>query len=306
MVKRFILSIDLGGTNLKIGLVDLKYKVKDKEILKTKSHESKVELINAIIKSVYSIIARNKLKLSDIAGLGLGLPGPIDVEKGVVHFFPNIPGWKEVKLRSILQKKLKFPVVLDNDANLMSLAEYKLGAAKGSLNAICLTLGTGVGAGVIINGSLYRASTFAAGEIGHIPINVKGPRCNCGGIACVEAYIGNKRIERLARKIFKRSITLEETSVLAKRKDKRALRLWGQVGTNLGTALVGVVNLLNPDCVVIGGGVAKAGKILFDNVKEIVKNQAMPIQAKHVKILRAKLGGDAGLIGAAILVKEGV
>lgn len=306
MAEKSILSIDLGGTNLKIGLLDSRYRIRDKEILSTKSQNSKEGLISAIIYSAGKIISRNRLKHSDIIGLGLGLPGPIDVEKGLVHFFPNIPGWKEVKLRAILEKKLRLPVVLDNDANLMCLAEYRLGAAKGSVNAVCVTLGTGVGAGLIINGSLYRAKTFAAGEIGHIPINVNGPKCNCGGVACLEAYIGNRRIEELAVKIFKKRITLEETSVLAKRKDKRALQLWNQVGKNLGTALVGVVNLLNPDCIVIGGGVAKAGKVLLDRVREVVEKQAMPIQARHVKILSAKLGSDAGLIGAAILAKEGI
>jgi len=306
MAEKSILSIDLGGTNLKIGLLDSRYRIRDKEILSTKSQNSKEGLISAIIYSAGKIISRNRLKHSDIIGLGLGLPGPIDVEKGLVHFFPNIPGWKEVRLRAILEKKLRLPVVLDNDANLMCLAEYRLGAAKGSVNAVCVTLGTGVGAGLIINGTLYRAKTFAAGEIGHIPINVNGPKCNCGGVACLEAYIGNRRIEELAVKIFKKRITLEETSVLAKRKDKRALQLWNQVGKNLGTALVGVVNLLNPDCIVIGGGVAKAGKVLLDRVREVVEKQAMPIQARHVKILSAKLGSDAGLIGAAILAKEGI
>ena len=305
MQSKFILAIDLGGTNLKIGLLNSSFKILRKHVLSTKSHVSKGALIKAIIDSVNTIAASSGVRKSEIIGLGVGLPGPIDVQKGLVHFFPNIPGWKEVRLKAILENKLRVPVFLDNDANLMCLAEFKLGAAKNTTNAVCLTLGTGVGAGIIIDGTLYRAKTFAAGEIGHIPINESGPRCNCGGIACVETYVGNKRIVALARKMFGRDIPLETLSNMARKGNKKALALWRTIGAHLGTALVGVVNLLNPDCIVIGGGVAKAGKVLFDSVKNVVASHAMKIQARHVKIVKSKLGSDAGLIGAAILAKEG-
>jgi glucokinase len=306
MPGKFIISIDLGGTNLKVALMDLSYQIKLKSILSTKAFIKKETLIRAIIDSVRDIIKSNALHRNNILGIGLGLPGPIDAEQGIVHFFPNIPGWREVKLKKILEQTLRLPVFLDNDANLMALAEFKLGAAKGLRNAVCLTLGTGVGAGIIIDGSLYRGSTFCAGEIGHMPINEKGTRCNCGGIACLETYIGNNRILENARRLFKRDISLEELSRKAKRHDRLAQGLWSVVGTKLGIALAGVVNLLNPDAIVIGGGVAGAGKILFDKVKEIILNRAMRIQAKHVLVLKAKLGSDAGLIGAAILVKENI
>ena len=306
MKKKFILSVDLGGTNLKIGLLDSKYNFLFKQVLSTSLHCTKESLIKATVYAIENIIKFRSLKRQEIFGVGLGLPGPIDVEQGLVHFLPNIPGWREVRLRSILEKKLKLAVALDNDANLMCLAEYKLGAAKGSRNAVCLTLGTGVGGGIIIDASLYRASTFAAGEIGHIPINEEGPQCNCGGRACLEAYVGNNRIMAQVRKVFGHGMSLEEVSSLARKGNKKAIALWETVGKRLGIALVGVVNLLNPDCIVIGGGVANAGKVLFDKIKEVVKNQAMKIQAEHVKILKAKLGSDAGLIGAAILAKEGI
>jgi len=304
MKKKFLLAVDLGGTNLKIGLLDLKYKILYKEILGTKSLKTKEGLIRAIIVSINNIIKVRRLNRASILGVGLGLPGPIDVERGLVHFFPNIPGWKEVYLKRILEKRLRLPVILDNDANLMCLAEYRLGAAKGSINSVCLTLGTGVGSGIIIDGTLYRARTFAAGEIGHIPINEKGPKCNCGGVACLETYIGNRSIILEAKKIFKQDISLEKLSVLAKRGNKKALNLWKSVGRHLGIALVGVVNFISPDCIVIGGGVAGAGRTLFDKVKEVIAKQAMKTQGKHVKIYKAKLGNDAGLIGAAILARE--
>lgn len=304
MSGKLIIAVDLGGTNLKIALLDAKYKIIDKQVLSTRKFVKKEKLIWAITQAVNDVIANNGLEKRRILGVGIGLPGPVDVKQGLVHFFPNIPGWKEVKLKNILEKRLGLPVFLDNDANLMCLAEYKLGAARGSDNAVCLTLGTGVGGGIIINRSLYRARSSAAGEIGHIPINERGPRCNCGGRGCLEAYIGNQRIKAQARRIFKRNISLEELSGLAKKGNKSALRLWSGLGRRLGRALAGVVNLLSPDCIVIGGGVANTGKILFSEVKKTVLTQAMPVQARQVKILKAELADAAGLVGAAILVKE--
>jgi glucokinase len=303
MSKKYIIGIDLGGTNLKVGLLDLSFKIRDRLNLSTANFLRKEILIAAIVNSIDKIIKANRLRKTDILGVGLGLPGPIDADKGIVHFFPNIPGWLEVGLQKILEKKLKLPVFIDNDANLMALAEYKLGAAKTAKNAVCLTLGTGVGAGIIIEGKLYRGSTFAAGEIGHMPINEKGPECKCGGYACLEAYIGNLRIMRQAQKIFKRKISLEELSRLA-RHNKKAARIWSVVAERLGLALVSVINLLNPDCIVIGGGVANAGRILFDKVEETILTRAMLVQARAVNIRKAKLGNDAGIIGAAILVKD--
>ena len=304
MKKRFIVSIDLGGTNLKVALLDLKYRIIDRQILNTRSLHKKDNLIAKITEASLDIINCNGLSKKNILGVGLGLPGPIDIERGLVHFFPNIPGWKEVNLRNILTRKLGLPIFLDNDANLMCLAEYRLGAAKGSSTAVCITLGTGVGGGIILDGKLYRGPHFAAGEIGHIPINENGPRCNCGGIACLETYIGNNRILSLARKLFGSSITLEKLSSMARKKNKKAIVFWSDIGKHLGVALVGVVNLLNPDCIVIGGGIANAGEVLLKKVREVIKARAMKVQAEHVKVLRAKLGDKAGLIGAALLLKE--
>jgi glucokinase len=139
-----------------------------------------------------------------------------------------------------------------------------------------------------------------------LAINEKGPYCNCGAVGCLEAYVGNKRILTEARKKFKRGITLEELSGLAERHNKMAVEIWRKTGAHLGFALAGGVNLLNLDAIVIGGGVAKAGNALFDSINKTLKVQAMSVQAKRVRILKAKLGNEAGLIGAAIMVKEGL
>lgn len=304
--RSYIIGIDVGGTNLKIALFDLRLRLLRRETLATGRFRRKEELIRAICGAVEGIIAHHGIKKSRVCGVGLGLPGPVDPARRLVHFFPNIPGWKEVSLGSLLERKVRLPVRMDNDAKVMALAEHRLGAAKGAGNAICLTLGTGVGSGIIIDGEIYRGRDNAAGEIGHMPINERGPRCNCGGMACLEAYIGNRRIMARARKIFGRAITLEEASLLARKGNAAACSLWKEAGRHLGTALVAAANVFNPERIVIGGGVSEAGRVLFDEVRRTVSARAMRVQAKGLVIAKAKLGSDAGLIGAALLVKEGI
>lgn len=304
MKRNMIIGIDLGGTNLKLALIGRGLGIKSKCLLRTARFLQKDDLISGIVESVHRIIETNGLMKNQIMGIGIGLPGPVDAAHGLVHFFPNIPGWKDVRLKTILQKEINLPVCVDNDANLMALAEHSIGAARGARNALCITLGTGVGGGLICEGKLYRGSAYAAGEIGHVPLNEKGPRCNCGGTACLEAYIGNRRILTAARASFGKGVTLEKLSVLAQQGNKKAIKLWKAVGRHLGIALTGAVNLLNLDVIVIGGGVANAGSILFNEVRAAIKERAMSVQARHVRIVKAKLGNDAGVLGAAILVKS--
>ncbi|MDD5108671.1 MAG: ROK family protein [Candidatus Omnitrophica bacterium] len=304
MVKKFIIGIDLGGTNLKCALLDSSLKIKAKNSFSTKSFDNKQKIIYGISDSIDSFIFNQGLSKSAILGIGIGLPGPVDTFKGLVHFLPNITGWKNVELKEILEQKTKLQVVVDNDAKLMALAEYKAGSAAGYMNAICLTLGTGVGAGLIINGDLYRGQDNAAGELGHLPINETGPLCGCGAKACLEAYIGNTSITKEAHKIFGSGTSLEDVSQMAKDNNLKAIKFWYAIGEKLGLALAGVVNLLNLDVIVIGGGVACAGKVLFESVKKTIFSRAMSVQAKRVKILKAKLGINAGIIGAGYMVKE--
>ncbi|MCX5693834.1 MAG: ROK family protein [Candidatus Omnitrophica bacterium] len=304
MVKKYIIAIDLGGTNLKCALLDGQLKIKAKSYFSTKSFDNRLKLIQGLADSVGNFIVSQGLKRSVILGVGIGVPGPVDTLAGVVHFLPNVPGWKEVALKKILERKTKLPVFVDNDAKLMTLAEHQVGAAKKSKNVLCLTLGTGVGGGLIINNVLYRGADNAAGEIGHLPLNEKGPLCGCGARGCLETYIGNNRILKNARKIFGSKITLEKVSALARQFNPKAVAFWSQVGKELGLALSGIVNLLNLDAIVIGGGVSGAGKVLLESVRRTILLRAMPGQARRVKVIPAKLGIDAGIIGAGYLVRE--
>ena len=229
MIKRFIVGIDLGGTNLKCALLDSNLKIRARNSFYTKSFNNKQDLIQGIADSINSFILKQRLNRSAILGVGIGLPGPVDTFGGVVHFLPNIPGWKEVNVTNNLRHKIKLPVFIDNDAKLMCLAESKAGSAAGYSNALCITLGTGVGGGLIINGSLYRGKDNAAGEFGHLPINEKGPLCGCGASACLETYIGNSAIIKEAVKIFGSEISLEKISKLAKKNNLKAIKFWNGV-----------------------------------------------------------------------------
>lgn len=303
MAEKYCIGIDLGATNIKLGLVR-NDKIIYKYSLPTRNFGHQAFLIEALCKNIAAILSEKGIPRKDVSGVGIGVPGPVDFARGIVRYFPNIKGWKNVPLRKIMRQKVRMPVYIDNDANLMSLAEARLGAAKGEKNVIGLTLGTGVGAGIMINGGIYRGASFAAGEMGHIPLNERGPRCNCGGAACLERYIGNRYILQNAKKVFGKNITLEEVSRLAKAGNKKAARIWDGVAMHLGIGLSGVINFFNPGAVVIGGGVSHAGRLILDKVRRVVRERAMPTHSRAVKILKARLGNDAGMIGAALLVQQ--
>jgi len=305
-MSKFIISIDLGGTNTRVAIVDSRLKIKSKLSFPTKSYIShRTFLIDEIVKVIKLSLNNNRLNKLQVLGLGIGVPGPVDFKNGLIHYLPNIPHWQNTPLRKILRNRLGFDVFVDNDVNLMALAEARLGAAKGANNAVCITLGTGVGGGLILDGEIYRGTDFCAGEIGHMPINVDGPKCNCGGKACLERYIGNKYVLMDAQNKFKnKNITLEELSKLARDGNIKALEIFATFSNRLGVALTGVVNLVNPEVIVIGGGLSYSGGFLFRDVQKVIRERAMPTHAKRVQVKRALLGSNAGLIGAALLVKE--
>ena len=305
-MKKYVIGIDVGGTNIKFGLINSLGKIISRNNLITANcSKTKNQLIDSLAEAIKELLQDNGLNSKDVLGVGIGLPGLINYEKGVVTSLTNISGWRSVPLKSLLQKKLKIPVFIDNDVNLIALGEWKFGAGRGYNNLLCMTLGTGVGSGIILNGDLYRGEGFAAGELGHMPLNEKGPSCNCRGFGCFECYVGNGVLVAKAAKIFKnKNIKLEDVYDLANGGNIRAVQFWGETAAHIGNGLVGVVNLLNPRLIVIGGGVAKSYKLMRKVIEGIVKKRAMKIQANMVKIVRAKLGDDAGLIGSQVLISS--
>ncbi|MFA5059119.1 MAG: ROK family protein [Candidatus Omnitrophota bacterium] len=307
-MSRFVLGIDVGGTNIKCGLVDPSGKISLRTAFPTKSFaQSKSALIKALVSCAQKTITQNDIGKKDILGIGIGFPGLVDFPKGMVHCLVNIPGWKNVFVKKIIQQEIGIPTFVDNDVNLMALGEWKFGAGRGVKNVVCITLGTGVGGGLIINNALYRGEGFSAGEIGHTPINENGPRCNCGGTGCLERYVGNKYLLEKSKKIFRgKTISFPEITRLAAKGNRKAIAFWEEVGFHLGIGLTGVVNILNPDRIVIGGGVSNNHRYLFPAIKKTILQRAMKIPARMAKIVKAQLGEDAGIIGAQVLVNHAV
>lgn len=305
-MKSFVLGIDIGGTRVKYGLINPSGTVVARKYLDTKTYSfSKTSLIEAVFNAAVSLLKKERLTLKHLTGVGVGVPGLVDPQKGLVQSLTNIPGWKNIPLKQILQNKFRVPVLIENDVNLITLAEWKFGAGKGVKNLVCFTLGTGVGGGLIIDNRLYRGEGFAAGEIGHMPINRKGPACNCGGWACFERYVGNRYLTERATRSFGRKIdSPRDVGDMAHAGKKEALRFWEEVGTQIGDALTGVVNLLNPRMIIIGGGVANNYTFFAPAVKQRIKERAMKIPASQVRVVRASLGDNAGIIGARVLVQE--
>ena len=309
------IGIEVGGTNVKIALVSDKGKIIYSNSIPTRAEMGYEHTINSMKDAVRDLLKETKMKPSDIEGMGFGFPGQIDCKKGVVRLAPNIPGWVNIPIASIMEKEFGIPTRVDNDVRTATLGELNYGAGIGCENLVCITVGTSIGSGLVVNGKLVRGANNAAGELGHIKLNMQGgPLCGCGDRGCLEAYASGPSIVALAeeyikggkstkyRELANPDITPYIVAVAAKEGDPVARQIFRIMGEYIGMGLVSVVNLLNPEKIIIGGGVADAGDILFDPIKETIAKRAMTIQ-KEVEIVPAQLGNTAGVIGASLLIK---
>jgi glucokinase len=316
MMKVVAVGVDIGGTSVKLGIVDTKGKILMRDNFSTKELKGRAAMMDKLVERVKFLTKEARSRGMKVKGVGVGAPGPIEVEKGFVYTFPNIPGWNNTPFKAILEKKLKMPVRIDNDANAMALGESMFGAGKGARSVVALTLGTGIGGGIVLDGKLFHGRTYSAAEIGHMTINEDGPLCGCGNRGCVETYVGNgyfsdevkRRLKAGAKSILSKWIKEGKTvtPLLVKQAawkgDKFALKMWEDTGSHLATALAALANILNPDRFVIGGGVAQQAEVLFRPLMRSFKRKAFPIAVRSVKVMPAKLGAEAGLIGAAALI----
>ena len=310
------IGIDVGGTNVKIALVSDKGKIIYSNSIPTRAEMGYEYTINSMKDAVRDLLKETKMKASDIEGMGFGFPGQIDCKKGVVRLAPNIPGWVNVPIASIMEKEFGIPTRVDNDVRTATLGELNYGAGVGCENLVCITVGTGIGSGLVVNGKLVRGANNAAGEIGHIKLNMQGgPLCGCGDRGCLEAYASGPSIVAMAeeyirggkstkyRELANPDITPYIVAVAAKEGDPVAKQIFRIMGEYIGMGLTSVVNLLNPEKIIIGGGVADAGDILLDPIRETIAKRAMTIQ-KEVEVVPAQLGNTAGVIGASLLIKS--
>lgn len=315
MVKNRI-GIDVGGTNVKIALVNDKGNILYSNSVPTRAEMGYEYTVNNIKQAIRDLITETGV--TNIEGIGFDFPGQIDYKNGIVRLAPNIPGWVNIPIAKIIEDEFKIPTRIDNDVHCAALGELKFGAGQDCENFICMTVGTGIGSGIVINGKLVRGASNAAGELGHIKLQMnEGPLCGCGDYGCLEAFASGPSIVAMAEEYISGGkstkfremasggeITPYIVAEAAKLGDPVAKRIFTKVGEYIGFGLASVVNLLNPEKIIIGGGVADAGDILIEPIKETIKKRAMVVAGSAVEIVPAKLANTAGVIGASLLIES--
>lgn len=307
-------GIDLGGTFIKFGLVGRNGSILKQGQKESGGEKGKGEVLLRMEEAIKE--ALSGARLSEIKGIGIGTPGLVNSE-GTVFLAPNLPDWNNIPLAKIFREKFRLPVKVENDVNTITWGEYLFGAGKGFRTIVCITLGTGLGGGVVVDGKLLRGGNYSAVELGHITINAKGPRCGCGNKGCIEGYVGSARIVAKVKRYLKtnhssiipelvshdlKKITPKVISEAYRKGDRLAARIWKEAGADVGVMLADLVNIFNPEAIIVGGGVAQAGEPLFNAIKEEIIKRAFPLLSKNIKILPASLGPESGIKAAAALV----
>jgi len=310
-------GIDIGGTNVKFGLFNGSGKVLFKEQRPTMAEKGPTPLLHMITNIAERLLYFAAEEGYAVKWVGVGSPGAVDHKTGkVIGPCPNIEGWQGTEIGVTMRDRLNMPVFVDNEVNAMALAEARFGAAIGASSVVCATVGTGVGGGVIIDGRVVHGFSSSAGELGHMTIDVDGPRCACGNYGCIESFCSTRaivartksRLNNGLTEIFSEvlegsieNLTIKKLFTAAKKGDSVALSVVSDTARYLGAGLAGVVNLLNPQVVVIGGGVADGGAGFIETVAEEIKRRAFSSAVEKLTVTKAALGNDAGFMGAGLL-----
>ncbi len=302
------IGIDFGGTSIKFGVVLGKQIIEEAPIILPKDYPKPFDLIQAIADTV------NKLQKehSDIKAIGCGVPGFVDTPTGRIHNLTNVPGWIDIPLRDLLTEKTSLPCIVENDANAMGIAEWKFGAGSGFAHLVCLTLGTGVGGAVIVNNQIVRGAQFVAGELGQTSIHYNGRAGAYNNAGALENYIGNNAFAAEAKRAyFKAGIekhiddcTPTALDAAATAGCSVAIDCWDDFARKLACTIGNCCWLLNPQAFVIGGGISKAGKTLFEPLRKHMAAQLNAPFRDHLEIIPAKFSNEAGIIGCAVLALE--
>ncbi|MFC1993027.1 ROK family protein [Chloroflexota bacterium] len=314
-----VLAVDLGGTRIRTALVSNKGRIMAKENHLTLAEEGSQAVIGRIVSAIEHLLGLSNIGSSQLHSICVAAAGAIDTDRGVITLSPNLPGWRDIPLKDIVQERCQVDTFLINDANAAALGEHRFGVGKGTNNLVYITMGTGIGGGIIIDGNLYSGTCGSAGEIGHMTIDVNGPKCNCGNTGCLEALVSGTALSREAIRRIRQGersslaeivkgriedITAEAVEEAARSGDSLASDVIFKAATYLGIGMVNLVNIFNPDMIVVGGGMANMGDLLLEPARQVVKERAFQISAQAVRILPSQLGDDAGLIGAAVFARQ--
>ncbi len=313
-MSKVIIGVDLGGTNVKTAIVTPDKEVLSKDSRPTHAGEGPVAVFEAMEASARDAMQAVDVTPEDVLAAGFGAPGPMNWRTGVVYSPPNLPGWKDVPLADEMAKRLGVPCYVDNDANVACYGEYWLGAGQGTESMVVLTLGTGVGGGIVVFGRLLRGIDGTAAELGHLKVQRDGRACGCGNRGCLEAYASvtgmvKTAVENLAKYPDSKlnllcdgrpdTITGKMISDAAGEGDAFARWVFQETATWLGIGIGSLINMQNPEKVVLCGGMIAAGDLLFKPVREAVRANCFEVPGNRCEIVPAGLGGDAGVIGSA-------
>ena len=305
-------GVDLGGTNTKIGILNREGDILKSRIIKTLSAEGVDNTLERIWKTIQELAQELDINIKNIKGIGLGIPGPV-LEQSIVAFFANFPWERNINIKEKLEKLTGIETKLDNDANIIALGEAKYGAAKGSKSSVTVALGTGIGGGIYIDGKLVSGAKGAAGEVGHMKIVKDGKLCGCGQRGCFEAYVSatgliREAVSRLTvnkqnllyKMIDGDLMKLEAKDIFdaAREGDAFSLDLVDYEAEYLALGIANILNIINPEVVVLGGGVALAGDILLNPMREKMVKYALPVTLEELQIVQGVLGNEAGIKGA--------
>ena len=305
-------AIDMGATHISIALADFTARILQEAEFPFDIKAGPDACLVQANQNLLKLLESQGLSISDLSAVGVGVPGPVITEAGMVVAPPIMPGWDHYPILAKLEELWGCPVTLNNDAELGALGEWAYGAGRGEKNIAYIKVGSGIGAGLILNQQIYGGTTGAAGEIGHLTIDENGPLCNCGNRGCLEAFAGGDAIARQGQALVKsgkrtllsnlppEKITAHDVSEAARRGDLLAQEILRRSGTFIGIAIAGLVNLFNPSIVIIGGGVAQVGDIITVPIRQAVRERAMRASEQSVRIITGMLGRRSLLIGATV------
>ena len=308
-----VIGIDFGSNHLSLLIADTAAHILEEIEAPLDIQDGPKACLDQADRLLRDILLKAKLELKDILAIGVGVPGPIVSEAGMVLEPPIMPGWDRFPIRDTLEKKWGRSVSLNNDAELGALGEWAAGAGRGESNLAYIKVGTGIGCGLLIDGKIYRGITGSAGEIGHLTIDENGPLCACGNHGCLEAFAGGRAIAQQAMDSIKSgrhtrlasfqkdgAITAQQVAIAARQGDLVAQQILNLAGTRIGIAIAGLVNLFNPGMVIIGGGVSQNGDIILEPIRQVVNRRSLPAATRVVRITTAMLGRRSSSIGAVI------
>ena len=307
---KYRIGVDLGGTHIGVGLVEESGRLLNTYTCDTPKNRDFTETVEAIVRAVETLLRQNGKRIEDCLSVGVGSPGVADAQTGKIYYSANF-GWVDVPLGEEIARRIGLPTVVANDADAAGFAEYRLGAGRGTQSCVTVTLGTGVGGGIVLNGRLFSGGMPGGGELGHVSLVAGGRRCQCGKQGCAEAYCSATALGQIAQEglaqhpesSLNRADVVDAKAVAdaAKAGDAYAGAVFADYVHHLAHLLAGIINLLAPEVIALGGGVSKAGEFLLEPLRaetaRLVLNKMLP----HARIVSAQMGTDAGIVGAALL-----